>query len=166
VVDFSAGNLNAFSSAFNPSSSVSSFLPGAGSPFGSFGDYSSFGSGGSSGGGNMFFAGLGSTLVSGGLGLAQGFIGQQGAQNASNAARTAAKQARKNIEKQYELAFDSQIGADAFNFGLQDLGAQRSLMMRNSEPYLRAEGRRVGSEIAGRFMDPAYAARTAQMFYG
>ena len=162
-----SGVLNNYGAAFNPSGSVSSFLPGSNSGFGSFGDYSNFGSSTSSGGGGMLFAGLGTGLAAAGLSAGvQGIFGMIGADRRQKAARRAAREQRKNLDRSYKNAFNAQIGADAFNFGLEDLGVQRSLMYRNSEPYLRAEGRRVGSEIAGRFMDPAYAARTAQMFYG
>ena len=162
-----SGSLNNYGAAFNPSGSVSSFLPDLNSGFGSFGDYSGFGSSASSGGGGMLFAGLGTGLATAGLSaVGQGIFGLIGADRRRAAAKDAAREQRKNLDRSYENAFNAQIGADAFNFALEDLAVQRSLRYRNSEPYLRAEGRRVGSEIAGRFMDPTYAARTAQMFYG
>ena len=171
-----AGSLNNFGSAFTPGGSVSSFLPASGSPFGSFGDYSSLSSSASSGGGGMIGTGLG-LAISGGLGLLQGGIGFLGQQNqqrsASKLQRKAFKQNKKLLNLQFdrlgeleEDRFGRQLAADSFGYGLERMGAMDSLRLRNSSDYLQAEGRQVGANLAGRFMDPTYAARTAQMFYG
>jgi hypothetical protein len=180
VFESFAGSLNNFGSAFTPGGSVSSFLPASGSPFGSFGDYSSFGSSASSGGGGMIGTGLG-LAISGGLGLLQGGIGFLGQQNQQRSARRlqrqAFKQNRKLLDRQFdrlgelekdrfERQFTGQIAADSFGYGLERMAALDTGRLRNSSDYLQAEGRQVGANLAGRFMDPTYAARTAQMFYG
>lgn len=170
-----AGSLNNFGSAFTPGGSVSSFLPSSGSPFGSFGDYSSFGSSASSGGGGMF--GLGGLGLAGALGIGQGLIGMFGQQRqAGQAARLSdrqARQARNLLNQQFnrigeleESRFERQLTADGFGFGLERMAARDTNRIKNSPDYMRATGREVGANIAGRFMDPTYAARTAQMFYG
>lgn len=171
-----AGSLNNFGSAFTPGGSVSSFLPASGSPFGSFGDYSSFGSSASSGGGGMF-GGFGGLALAGGLGIGQGLIGMFGQQNQANqAARLSdrqARQARNLLSQQFnrlgeleEDRFERQLAADSFGYGLERMAALDTNRIKNSSDYLQATGREVGANIAGRFMDPTYAARTAQMFYG
>jgi len=176
VLESLAGSLNNFGPAFTPGGSVSSFLPPSGSPFGSFGDYSSLSSSASSGGGGMIGTGAG-LAIAGISGLLQGGIGFLGQQNQQRSARKLQKQAFKQNKKllrdQFDLfgeleedRFGRQIAADSFGYGLERMAALDTGRFRNSSDYLRAEGRQVGANIAGRLMDPGYAARISQMFYG
>lgn len=172
-----SGSLNSFGSAFTPAGTLPwKDLVDKYGGFGSFGDYSSFGSSATSGGGGML-GGFGGLALAGGLGIGQGLIGLFGQQNQASAARSQARKQAKQAQKLLNLQFDRMgqlegkrfeygLATDAFGYGLERMAALDSSRIKNSPDYLQATGREVGANIAGRFMDPTYAARTAQMFYG